>query len=263
MSLTPPPAPRLTPSPRLTPPPTPSDGRTAPDAADWHAAASNAPPMPQPWSPGPPDAPTWRRFSPPDPRRRLPRHQSAADLSSGVPQYARSLPRSRIADRSQWPSLLSTPALGAPPRPDRRQLAPRRSRPSSRPRRSRCRVLGRDPAVGALAERLAGAASPSQTSEDVLPVLSASSIEPIESLNHSSAEISACHRSSSSCSSMPRASYRPRRAALTTRAGGAGGPADPGTFASHAKSAWERLRTPVIGAGLFGLGSVCSGYFRR
>ena len=258
MSLTPPPAPRLTPSPRLTPPPTPhmmGGPRLTPPIG--LPPRLTPPPMPQPGAQArltPPPGAASARLTP-SPLTAT--SQSAADLSSGVPQYAPQL--AQVAHSRPQPVAIAaehTLPWGAPP-------------PSGP-------TAARAPAVAAVvapssislpefsAEILPSglshsdsqaAASLSQTSEDVLPVLSASSIEPIESLNHSSAEISGVpsvivQLQLDAEGKLPPPASRPdhespaARAALRT----------PALLHPMQKSAWERLQTPVIGAGLFCLG---------
>ena len=258
MSLTPPPAPRLTPSPRLTPPPTPhlmGGPRLTPPIGT--PPRLTPPPMPQPGAQArltPPPGAVGPRLTP-SPLAAT--SAGATDLSSGVPQYAPQL--AQVAHSRPQPVAIAaehTLPWGAPP-------------PSGA-------TAARTPAVAAVvapssislpefsAEILPSglsqsdsqaAASLSQTSEDVLPVLSASSIEPIESFHGSSAEISGVpsvivQLQLDAEGKLPSPSSRPdqespaARAALRT----------PALLHPMQKSAWERLRTPLIGAGLFGLG---------
>lgn len=251
MSLTPPPAPRLTPSPRLTPPPTPhlfAGPRLTPPVGPLPRLTP--PPTPAMARLTPPPTPAMARLTPsPSPQ---PLNQG---LSDGVPHYAPQI--AQVAHSRPQPVHVAaehTLPWGAPPPSGpaaaRGPAVPVVVAPSSisLPELS-AEILPSSRSVSDPA-----GAGLSQTSEDVLPVLSGSSIEP---LHGSSAEISGVpsvivQLQLDAEGKLPPPSSRqgPSMSTSAARAPARGAallqPTPPST--------WQRMRTLVVGAGLFALG---------
>ncbi|MBL9004343.1 MAG: DUF4388 domain-containing protein [Myxococcales bacterium] len=246
MTLTPPPAPRLTPAPRMTPPPTP---RLTPTLAPAPTARLTPPLTPAPrLTPSPsvataPSAHAGLRLTP-----ALGQAVSSGSagrglgLSDGIPidgpqlaqvAHSRPQPVQPVAAEHSLPPV----ALAS--------RAPAPAAPASLPELS-VEVL-----PAGLSQSDSAPAVGSRTSEDALAVLSASSIEPLSS---SSSEISGVPsvivqlqldaegklQKPPELSTSGAARQSPARSAALLQ------PTPP--------SLWQRVRPVVMGAGLFGLG---------
>lgn len=267
MSLTPSPAPRLTPSPRLTPPPTPHfpggprltppigqvPRLTPPPSPAHHAAGSPA--MARLTPPPTPAGAAGPRLTPsPLATARPP----GDGLSSGVPEYAPQL--AQVAHSRPQPLLAiaaehTLPWGAPPPSGPAATRAPAAAPAAAAPSSISLPEFSADilPSSRSHSDEGQAGAMLSQTSEDMVAVLSASSIEP---LPNSSSEISGVpsvivQLQLDAEGKLPPPPSQDSGPGATPRAPASRTPA---MLQPTPPSTWERMRTLVFGAGLFALG---------